>query len=67
VKVYESGGMAPFILNLGARWGWVATFTPPPLYPREKNPRYSLDREAGWDTEPIWTQDELHCETCACA
>jgi len=32
-----SGDIAPRILNLGARWRWLVSFTPQPLYPREKN------------------------------
>jgi len=43
----ESGGIAPRILNLGARWRWVVSFTHRPLYPRGKNPRYPLDRTLG--------------------
>jgi hypothetical protein len=27
-------------LNLGTRWRWVVNFTPLPLYPRGKSPRY---------------------------
>jgi hypothetical protein len=30
-----SKGMALLILDLGARWGWVVSTTPRPLYPRE--------------------------------
>jgi len=41
---WRSGGIAPHIPNLGARWKWVASFTPRPLYPWVKNTRYSLDR-----------------------
>jgi hypothetical protein len=32
------------ILELDARWSWVVSFTPRPLYPRERRPRYPLDR-----------------------
>jgi hypothetical protein len=34
-------------LHLGTRWGWVVSFTPLPLYPRGKSPRYPLDRKLG--------------------
>jgi hypothetical protein len=37
--VWESGGIAPRVLNIGARWKWVVSFAPRPLYPR-----YQLDR-----------------------
>jgi hypothetical protein len=42
-----SGGIPWCILNLGASWRWVASFTPRPLYPRGKNFRYPLDRRMG--------------------
>jgi hypothetical protein len=32
------------ILDIGTRWRWVVSSTPGPLYPREKSPRYELDR-----------------------
>jgi len=32
----RSGGAAPLILNLDARWRWVVNFTPRSLYPRER-------------------------------
>jgi hypothetical protein len=32
------------ILDLGTRWRWTVSFTPLSLYPRERNPRYPLDR-----------------------
>jgi hypothetical protein len=34
-------------LDFRARWRWVASFTPRPLYPREERPRYPLDRRLG--------------------
>jgi hypothetical protein len=30
------------ILDLGTRWRWVVSFTPQPLYPREKSPRIHI-------------------------
>jgi len=42
-----SVAIAPHILNLGARWRWVVSFTPRPLYRRGKNLRYALDRRLG--------------------
>jgi hypothetical protein len=35
------------ILGFGIRWRWVVSFTPLPLYPRVKNPRYPLLRRLG--------------------
>jgi len=32
---------------LGTRWRWVVSFTPRPLYPQGKSPRYALDRRLG--------------------
>jgi len=37
-----SGGIAPRILNLSARWSSVVSITPRPLYQRGKSPWYSL-------------------------
>jgi hypothetical protein len=37
MKMYwESGDTAPHILNLGATWRWVVSFTIRPLYSRER-------------------------------
>jgi hypothetical protein len=47
IKHVWSGGTAPCILNLGTRWRWMVSFTPRPLYPREKSPWYPLDRRLG--------------------
>jgi hypothetical protein len=35
------------ILYLGTRWRLLVSFTPLPLYPRGKSPRYPLDRRLG--------------------
>jgi hypothetical protein len=45
--VLGSGGIAPRINNLGTRWRWVVSFTPRPLYPQGKSPRYPLQRRLG--------------------
>jgi hypothetical protein len=42
-----SGGIALRILDLCKRWRWAVSFTPQPLYPRGKSPRYPLDRRLG--------------------
>jgi hypothetical protein len=40
MKTYwGSGGIAPRMLDLGTRRRWVVSFTPRPLYPRERAPR----------------------------
>jgi hypothetical protein len=45
MKAYlESGGITPRILWLGTRRRWVVSFTPRPLYPPGKIPRYPSDR-----------------------
>jgi len=41
---WGSEDMDPRILNLGARWRWVFSFTPRPFHPRGKNRQYPLDR-----------------------
>jgi hypothetical protein len=45
--MWSSGGLAPRILNLGARWGWIVSFTLHPLFFRGNFPRYSMDRRLG--------------------
>jgi hypothetical protein len=39
-----SGCIDPHFLDLGTSWRLVVNFTPRPLYPRGKSPRYPLDR-----------------------
>jgi hypothetical protein len=56
-----SEGIASRILSLGAKWRWVASFIPWPLYPL-----YPLCRRLGWRQSSllVWvciiTQDKLH-------
>jgi hypothetical protein len=46
MKTY--GGIdAVHIVNPGTRWRWVVRFTPPPLYPQGKSPRYPSDGGIG--------------------
>jgi hypothetical protein len=40
--VWESGGIALRILNLGTGWSRVVSFVDPSLYPRGKDPRYAF-------------------------
>jgi hypothetical protein len=48
MKAYwESGGIAPHILDVGIRWRWVVSFTLRPLYPQRKSPWYPLGRRLG--------------------
>jgi hypothetical protein len=37
---WRSVGVASRILDLGTRWRWVVNFTPRPLYPQGKSPRF---------------------------
>jgi hypothetical protein len=45
--VWGSGCIEPHFLDLGTSWRWVVSFTPRPLYPWGKSPRYPLDRRLG--------------------
>jgi hypothetical protein len=56
MKTYGSGGIAPCIPNLGARWRWVVRFTPQPLYLP-----VPTEYEAGWTPKPVWPT--LTCTT----
>jgi len=47
MKTWGSGGTNPLIPNRGTRWRWVVSFMPRLLYPRNKSPRYPLDRGLG--------------------
>jgi hypothetical protein len=42
-----SGCIDPHFLDLDTSWRWVDSFTPLPLYPRRKSPRYPFDRSLG--------------------
>jgi hypothetical protein len=44
------------LFNLGARWGWVVSATPRPLYPQE-SPGTHCTCIAGW-VGPVWTGAE---------
>jgi hypothetical protein len=39
-----SGCKDPNFLDLGTSWRWVVSFSPLPLFPRGKSPRYPLER-----------------------
>jgi hypothetical protein len=46
--VWRGGGcIGPYFLDLGTSSRWRVSFTPRPLYPREKSPRYQLNRRLG--------------------
>jgi hypothetical protein len=51
---WESGCIDPHFLDLGTIWRWVVSFTPQPLYCREKSSRYPLDRRLD-GPESLWT------------
>jgi hypothetical protein len=53
---WGSGDIAPYILNLGARYRWMVSITPWPLYPQGKNPWYALDRRLGGPQKPVLTR-----------
>jgi hypothetical protein len=42
--VRGSGCINPHFLDLGISWRWVVSFTPRPIYPRGKSPRYPLNK-----------------------
>jgi hypothetical protein len=44
------------ILDLGTRWGWVVSVTPRPRFVPGKGPPVPIVQEAGWASEPVWTQ-----------
>jgi len=48
---WVSGGMAPRVPNLCARWRLVVSYRSRPLYPR-----YPVDKILGGASEPVWTQ-----------
>ena len=43
--VWGVGSLVPFVIHLGVRRGLVARLTIRSLYPRQRNPRYSLNRK----------------------
>jgi hypothetical protein len=45
--IWGSGCIDPHFLDLGTSWRWVVNFTPRPLYPQGKSPRYPLDKRLG--------------------
>jgi len=53
--VLESGGLAPHVLNLGARWKSVVNFTNHPLYTRGNGPgNHCVGGCVA--PEPVWTR-----------
>jgi hypothetical protein len=44
--VWRTWCIDPHSLDLGISWRWVVSFTPRPLYPRGKSPRYPSDRRS---------------------
>jgi hypothetical protein len=59
-KIFRKGKVCPrtgSFFNLGARWGWVVSATPWPLYPRETDP-VPIVYEAEWGPGPVWTDTE---------
>jgi hypothetical protein len=56
--VWGSECIDPRILDLCTSWRWVVSFTPLPLYPRGKSPRYQLDRILGEPQSPSGRRGE---------
>jgi hypothetical protein len=57
MKTYcGSAGIVPRILDLGTKWRCAVSFTPRPPYPLGKSPEVSIEKEAEWAPEPVWTQ-----------
>ena len=46
-RIFGSRCMAPFILNIDARWTRLVSMTPWPLYPRGRGHRFPLDGRVG--------------------
>jgi hypothetical protein len=46
-------GIAPLILNIGARWRGVVKFMPSWFIPRERTP-ITIEEKAGWAQELVW-------------
>jgi hypothetical protein len=54
--VWGNGGLAPRLLNFGAGWRWVVSFTFPTALPTGKEHSVPIEWEAGWAPEPFWTR-----------
>jgi hypothetical protein len=48
------GCIDPHFLRLSTSWRRVVNFTPRPLYPQGKSPRYPLDRRLGGPQSAVW-------------
>jgi hypothetical protein len=55
-EVWGSGGIAPRVLNLGAKWRRVVSFTLRSSYRQGKDPLCPLDTGlgGGWARKPVW-------------
>jgi len=53
-RIGGSSCMYQLILNLGTKWRWASSFELLSLHTSERTP-VSIDENAGWATEPIWT------------
>ena len=49
-----SRGIALLFFNPSARWGWVVSAMPWPLYLQERE-TVPIVQEVGWASEPVWT------------
>jgi hypothetical protein len=50
-----NGGITPFILNCGARWGLMVHFNTSDNSPMGKQPMAYAEQEDGWAPEIMWT------------
>jgi hypothetical protein len=50
------GAISPLILDLGIRWGWVATVTPQPSFSPGKRMPGTHCTGGWWAPEPVWTE-----------
>jgi hypothetical protein len=54
MKVYGSGCIDPYFLDLGTSWRWVVSFTPLPLYSWYPSNRSLTEPRAGLDGMEKW-------------
>jgi hypothetical protein len=57
--VCRSECIDPHFLDLATSWRWVVNFTPRPLYPRGKSPRYTLDRRLGGPRSGLFGEEKI--------
>jgi hypothetical protein len=53
-------------LTSATRWRWVVSVTPRPRFTPGKGPPVPIGWEAGWASEPVWTQRLEEKSLCPC-